>query len=251
MDLLLESESDSENDEILEVTTKDPGGSRSSYRNKQLLKMFAIREILKWKYNYFETNAHEHPLYKLCEGTPRSFRKSFAFKKLWRLRMDKEYDVETIKMHKIFLERQLKKLSQSQHANASLSHVVDPGRLLANYDREVLRMIREQRDVFNFYLLYPKSYPLYEAEKKNFLIDQCINAAENITQISMDDIDKRFRIYWENRVAILCDLKISQEKKKIRRNWKRLLPVYHDLGEDTCSELQELLMSDGLETDEE
>lgn len=253
MDLLLQSDTDSETDEILEVT-KEIHPGRSNYRNKQLLKMFAIREILKWKYNYFETNAEEHPLYKICEKvSSREFRKSFAFKKLWRLRMDKAYDVETIKMHKIFLERQLKKLNQSQNLNSSLPQL-DPARLLMNYDREVLSMIHRVRDEFNFYMLHPKSYPLYEAEKNNFLIDHCIEAAsKNITQITTDVIDKKFRNFWENRVGILCDLKITQEKKQIRRDWKRLLPIYHDLGEDTsCSELQELLLSDNeIENDDE
>lgn len=159
--------------------------------------------------------------------------------------MDKEYDVETIKMHRLFLERQLRKLNESQNQNSSLPSL-DPSRLLVNYDREVLTMMRRVRDDFYQYLLYPKSYPLYEAEKKNFLIDHCIEAADkNITQISMDEIDKKFQIFWENRVGILCDVKITQEKKQIRRDWKRLLPIYHDLGEDTSSaELQELLQSD-------
>lgn len=246
MDLLLESESD-DNDGVLEVT-KDV--NRSRFRNKQLLKMFAIREILKWKYNYFESNAHEHPLFKTSFGSFKVNRKSFGFKKLWRLRMDKEYDLETVKMHKIYLERELKKLNQSQKSNSLRS--LDPGRLLVNYDREVLAMIREVRDEFNFYLFSPKSYPLYKAEKKNFFIDQCLAVAEkNVTQINIEDIEKEFQIFWKNRVAVLCDLKITREKKRIRRDWKLLLPIYHDLGEDTkSSEFQELLLSDN-ENDED
>jgi hypothetical protein len=153
-------------------------------------------------------------------------------------------------MHRIFLEKQLTKLNQSQESNTS--HL-DPSRLLVNYDREVLSMIRRVRDEFQVYARDPSFYPLYEAEKKNFLIEKCIAAADKMTQISMDEIDKHFQIYWQNRVAFLCDLKISREKKQIRCDWKRLLPIYHDLGEDTSSqEFQDLLLSDNEhETDED
>lgn len=252
MDVLLESESDGENeiDEILEVTKTKV---RSGFRSKQLLKLYAIREILKWKYNYFESNAHEHPSYRQhTRALHNNFRKSFAFKRRWRLFMDDEFDDETLKMQKIYLERQLKKTSQSQDSNLSLPSI-DPARLLVNYDREVLCMMRRLRNEFNFYLLYPESYPLYEAEKKNFLIDQCIAAANKTTRINMDDVDKHFARFWEKRIALLCDIKISQEKKRIRRDWKLLLPIYHDLGEDTsCQEFQKLLLSDNEhETDDE
>ena len=251
MDLLLKSDSESDvDDDVLEVTKSSDYKERPAYRNKQLTKMFAIREILKWKYNYFESNAHEHPIFYKFGNYKKSYR-SFAFKKLWRMRMDKEFNTETLKMHRVYLERQLKKLNQSQGSNSSLSSM-DPTRLLVNYDREVVTMIRQVRDKFNSYLQLPDRYPLYEAEKKNFLIDQCLAAAENVTQITMDDIDKKFSIYWENRMAVLCDLEISRLKKLMRRDWKQLMPVYHDLGEEkSCSELQELLLSDNdNETDE-
>jgi hypothetical protein len=93
MDLLLESDSE-EIDEILEVTKDvEKSPKRSSFRDKQLLKMYAIREILKWKYNYFESNANEHPLFVNAEKRLgiKIHRKSFAFKKLWRLKMDKVF----------------------------------------------------------------------------------------------------------------------------------------------------------------
>lgn len=246
MDLLIRSDSESDNDDILEVTKEV--GTRSSFRDKQLMKMFAIREILKWKYNYFEANAIEHPLYTICSRSFKGYRKSFAFKKLWRLRMDKEYDEETIKMHRIFLERQLKKLNQASEPSST---VLDPSRLLVNYDREVLNMIRRVRDEFNTYLLFPERYSLYEVERKNFLIDQCVSAAKYVTQISMDDITKNFAIYWEDRVGVLCDLKISREKKLIRRDWKQLLPIYHSLVKGSCSELKELLLTDDEEETDE
>jgi hypothetical protein len=248
MDILLQSDSESENDDLLEVT-QEIRGKRSNFRNKQLLKMFAIREILKWKYNYFETNAQEHPLYKFCSKAPRGYLKSFAFKKFWRLRMDKEFDTEQDKMHKLFLERQLKKLNDSMDSKASST--IDPSRLLTSYDREVVAMIREVRDSYSSFLTFPERYPLYEIEKKNFLIEQCLAAAHiNKTSIRMEDVEKKFLNFWPNRVAELCDLKIAQEKKQIRRDWKQLLPIYHNLGvKDSSSELEGLLSD--IESDED
>lgn len=262
--------SKSEMVETSSSSTKRP--LRSKARNRFLLKMFSIREMLKWKYNYFEVVAHEHPLYRQCLKKYRVFRNSFRFKQIWRLKMDELYNIETMNAHRMLLQLELKRLKQS-----SLT-LPDPTRMLVNYDREVITMMQRVRDEYNFFKDFPKCYPNYKQEKKSFLIQQCEKEHENgFQELTIDfkacskeathwehhvadlcetmkegvqeiafDFKEKFTTYWQHRVAVLCDMKIAQEKRKIRENWRNLLPTYYTIDDtNKCpEELQELLQSD-------
>lgn len=228
---------------------------RSMSRQIFLSRMFSVREILKWKYNYFETNPHEHRLFQLCLRNFNASRQSFKFKKLWRLKMDQLFYEETLNASKFLLNRELKKLTKSQETNQETSTTIsDPSRLLVNYDREVDNMIRRVKDEYNSYLLFPKLLPNYQEEVKKFLIQKSVEIENNYGNIR-SDIDKRFQFYWESRIPVLCDMRVAEEKRTIRNYWKKLLPAYVDSGEDTAlnyrEELQVLLPSEGADDEDQ
>lgn len=226
---------------------------RSAEREKFLLKMFSIREMLKWKYNYFEANPREHRIYWQCLKRFKDHRKTFKFKKLWRLKMDELYTDETLKAQKILIQQELNKLEESTSMNEPKVSVTlsDPTRLLVNYDREVLNMMRRVRDEYNFYLRYPKCFPGYEEEFKEFLIQLCDSDCADFKDLSVT-VDDHFSVYWGRRVPALCDRRIAQEKQQIRNNWKKLLPVYFDISDEKAcpEELQSLLLSENEGDDE-
>lgn len=241
MDFKLESGFEDSGSSDNEKTMK--GSSRpvrSKSRNRFLSKMFSIRTMLKWKYNYFEAVPHEHRVYNQFLRKSRYYRRSREFKKMWRLKMDQLFDEETLQANKMLLERELKKLNESQDSGISMP---DPSRLLVNYDREVINMIRRVQDEFCFFMKFPKCYPNYIEEKKNFLIQQCAAVIDDV------DIDERFKSFWVRRISVLCDSKIKQEKGLIRKNWKQLLPAYVGNASQP-EELQELLLSDNGDDDE-
>lgn len=215
---------------------------RSAARERFLIKMWKTREMLKWKYNYFEANPHEHRIYRQCLKRYQVYRKTFKFKKLWRLKMDELFDEETLKATKILLQKELAELNRSKSSDVTLS---DPTRFLNSYDREVVIMMRRVRNKFSFYLRHPKCFPYYENEFKEFLIQLCDSNCPYYKDLSLD-VNHHFGVYWERRVSLLCDLKIQQEKRTIRKNWKKLLPVYFHSGDDKASpeELKSLLLSD-------
>lgn len=235
-----------DHDQILRYRHEDRRIQRSKTREMFLLKMFSVREILKWKYNYFETNPHEHYLFRHCPMKFKALRHTFKFKKLWRLKMDQLFYNETTKASRILVSQELKKVETSPRPAAT---VTDPSRLLVNYDREVVNMIRQVKNEFNSYLKFPKLYPNYLREKQKFLIQRCadfsIDSVDGMMDISVD-IGKEFQFYWESRISTLCDMKVAEEKRIIRENWKRLLPVYYSSGDGvSCpEELQGLLLND-------
>ena len=204
---------------------------RSKTQEMVFLKMFKIRETLKWKYNYFEMNPQEHRSYRQSLKNFGVHRKSFMFKKMWRIKMDKLYYEESLKAKKLLLTQELKKRET----------VTDPTRLLVNYDREVSSMIRRVKDVFNTHLRFPKLYPNYREEKQRFLSLKCFSVDTFIN--IKGDIDKEFQFYWKSRITNLRDMKIANEKRLIQENWKKLMPVYFNSGEETSfpEELQTLL----------
>lgn len=246
MDFDLESGSEnSEDEKTMKTMESNTHPVRSQSRKRFLLKMFNIRTMLKWKYNYFEAVPHEHRVYTQFLKKSRYYRRSREFKKMWRLKMDQLFDEETLKANKILLERELKNLNESQDSGISTP---DLSRLLVNYDREVVNMIRRVQDEFCFFMKFPKCYPNYIEEKKNFLLQQCATVIDEFADIDVD-IDEQFKSFWMRRISVLCDSKIKQEKGLIRKNWKQLLPAY--VGNvSQPEELQELLLSDNDDDDE-
>lgn len=218
---------------------------RSKTREMFLMKMFNAREILKWKYNYFESNPQEHRSFQQCAKDFKVYTKSFKFKKLWRLKMDKLFYEETIRINRQLLAKELQMLEQKSKPDPVIS---DPTRMLVNYDREVVNMIRRIKKEFDYYLMFPTQYPDFQMEKKRFLLLKLTSFGNNFTDIKMN-FEKEFQFYWETRIASLCDMKITEEKQSIRNDWKSLLPVYLNSGEDTtCPEEMELLLSDSNES---
>lgn len=215
---------------------------RSAARERFLNKMWKTREILKWKYNYFEANPHEHQNYRQYQKRYKVHHKTFTFKKLWRLKMDELYDNETLRANKILLQKELAELDRSKCSDVTFS---DPTRFLSSYDREVVNMMRRVRTKFSFYLRHPKCFPYYDNEFKEFLIQLCDSNCPYYKDLTVD-VDHHFGVYWERRVSLLCDLKIQQEKRTIRNNWKELLPFHFHLvdGKACPEELQSLLLSD-------
>lgn len=235
-----------ESDKSLAITSASTSASskrpiRSRSRNRFLTKMFNIREMLKWKYNYYEAVPREHRSYYEFLKQTGAYPRSRTFKKLWRLKIDQMFDEETLLANKTLLERELKELNDSQDSGVAIP---DPSRLLVNYDREVINMIRRIQDEFSFFKDYPKCYPNYEDEKKSFLAQQCIQCSDQFKDIKMN-VDEQFKDFWARRVAYLCDYKIKQEKDTIRKNWKHLLPSYLNERSNTSKdELEVLLISD-------
>lgn len=200
---------------------------RSKSHDRFLSKMFSIREMLKWKYNYFETNPREHEEFRQIQYKFNVFNKSENFKKFWRLRMDHLFKKES--------ERALGALkkheeTRQQTTRESIAEMKNPTKLLKNYDSEVVNMLRRVREEYCFYLKHPSCYPDIDAEKKNFLTEKM-------------DFKEMFLDYWTRRIPLLCDQEIEREKKIIRTNWKQLLPVYYSDKSIYSEELQELLLN--------
>jgi hypothetical protein len=218
---------------------------RTKSREKFLLKMFSIREMLKWKYNYFEANPHEHKLYYECSKTFNFYRKSKEFRKMWRLKMDELYYEETTMATQILKQDETFKMSCKNEEFP----VADPSRLLVNYDRQVVNMIRRIKDEFNFYLQFPKSYPQIDDEKRRFLNDYYGDGSST---------ENSFQFYWESRIGTLCDLAIKKEKEVIREDWKALLPAYYESYDSAYPEEVQVLLkpdddsgSDDIDIDSE
>lgn len=163
IDILLDSGNFSAVDELGESKRTNKGPKRSKFRNKMIHKMYSIREVLKWKFNYFEANPREHKSFPRCLRAVQANSRTKKFKK-WRLMMDEFFNEETSEVHRVLLKREMKNLNQKQSADVSIP---DPTRLLVNFDRAVLNMIRHTRDEFSFFLKYPKCCPLYNVEKEN------------------------------------------------------------------------------------
>lgn len=214
---------------------------RTKTRERYLMKSAAVREMLKWKYNYFEVNPREHRLYRSFMQKHHVHRQSFKFKQLWRLAMDELFRQEAVVAIKKILNMDLKKRLGVREPKPSIP---DPSRMLVNYDREILNSMRKIREEFRFYVQYPKCYPNFDEEKHRFL-------SQNLGQNIESDIDKRFQFYWESRVSTLCDMKIASEKQNIRKHWKKLLPVYYDTGDFSYpEEVQALLLPDDEDNDD-
>lgn len=227
--------------ESYELDQADAPGivKRSKARKRFLLKMFSIREMLKWKYNYFEVVPKEHRMFMAVKKKLKVYYKSLKFKRSWRTLMDDLYHKETLAANKFLLNLELKKLNKK----TSPSSVEDPIKLLANYDNEVLNMIRRIKDEYRFYLKFPKCYPNHDVELRNCIIDR-VAGLEGFNDIEMN-VDEEFEAYWQDRISVLCEDKIIAEKKEIRKNWKNLLPAYLTSGDNACpEELKQLMFSD-------
>lgn len=212
---------------------------RTAKREEFLTKASSVREILKWKYNYYEAAPYEHKEYINCVKDFKAHRKTLTFKKLWRLKMDDLFYEESKMKVKALLNKELEE-SMTKISKENF----DPARLLVNYDHEVLRMIRRVREEFIFYLKSPKCYPRFVEEQRNFLI-QKFNGCDIESSYNIKS-DEQFKRYWVDRIATLCDMEVIREKRLIRDNWRKLVPSYYDSTEKAAGveDLQELLMSE-------
>lgn len=211
---------------------------------------FFCREVLKWKYNYFEANPREHVNFRQCFKRFKAIYRSFKFKELWRHEMDEEFSLEILNIRKQYLERQLKILDESQNIkNDSIENYPNPEKILVNYDREVVRMIKNVRDNYLLYMSFPKTYPKIDEEKKIFL--NRFNTFNFIESLP-DDIEIEFQKYWNKRISDLCDQEIEKNKRDIRKNWKKLIPYYYDNDINAVAEeFETLLISDDEEMNNE
>lgn len=64
------------------------------------------------------------------------------------------------------------------------------------------------------------------------------------------NIDQKFKSYWEARMSFLCDEQIKREKKRIRMNWRALLPDYLDFECATNEEETQALINSDEEYEE-
>jgi len=209
-----------------------------------------MRTVLKWKYNYYEAQPYEHHLYGAYKKLARCGRRSMRFKKLWRLKMDELFDQETYEMREKLL---VKLMEEREQEKIRMSPDIDPVRLLANYDNQVLKMIRKVSLKFKDFLKTPKEYPEYEEEKKNFLIQQIKSCTEvnSFLEVAMD-FDREFDKHWATRISAICDAQIEKEKLKIRGNWKSLISSYMAFdNEGEADELKTLLREDNEDEEED
>lgn len=229
--------------EILKVTIKNdlfdekrPNRIlRNKLRDRFLLKVYSIREMLKWKYNYYEANPREHGEFWRMQKRFQVYYRSMEFKKEWRLKMDELYYKDTKRMTKMMKKREEAKKHEIRE---SLEEMKNPAQLLLNYDREIVAMMQRVRDEYSFFRKFPARYPDIVEEKQNFL-QQLRDSADH----EFDFFDS-FLEFWESRVALLCDREISEEKKLIRENWRQLLPVYYKDENIKMDELKGLLTPD-------
>lgn len=199
--------------------------NRSKSRNMLLLKMYSMREILKWKYNYFESNPYEHRKFLHSLEKFKVNYKSFEFKQKWRLEMDQLFYEETQKLSTLILAQQMKKIQRGSETGKCY----DPKRLLINYDRKVVKMIQKVKNDFNNYLRFPKLYPNYREEMKTFLALKFPHVyIDEDKMTSSMAIENAFKFYWESRISDLCDRTIAEEKQTLIKNWKNLMPIYNE-----------------------
>lgn len=207
---------------------------RSKLQERFLLKMFSIREMLKWKYNYFEANPKEHGEFQqIMRKRFHSRYKSMSFKKVWRLKMDELFYKESKRLLRVLKKREETKKQETRELIAEMKN---PSRLLLNYDREIVSMMRRVRQEYCYYLKYPLVYPDIETEKKNFLLEGSDGKEHE------EAFETAFIEFWDKRIALLCDHEIQEEKRIIRENWKQLLPFYYEDNNIYSEELQELLL---------
>lgn len=221
--------------------------------------MFLSRQQLKNKFNYYESHPWESRIfrttlaaYRINIDDPYSV---LRFSKVWRKKMDGMFDLETYQYKRDLILQMLqeeKQLRQTQfrpnlarsrrrrRPAEKFSH--DPiSRLLLNYDREVLAMIREANREFNHYVVYPHRYLHINKEKRLFLaLDE-----DEIMDLEVDVQSQEFQHFWNKRVAILCDEKVKFEKHLLRLKWRFAVRNYMRLSNDPkVKDLQSLLESD-------
>ena len=230
---------------------------RSKSRERFLDKMFLSRQQLKNKFNYYESHPWESRIfrttlaaYRINVDDPYSV---LRFSKVWRKKMDGMFDLETYQYKRELILQMLheeKQHRQTQfHPNPArsrrpaenFSH--DPiSRLLLNYDREVLAMIREANREFNHYVVYPHRYQHINKEKKLFL---ALNEDEIMDLEVVDVQSQEFKNFWNKRAAILCDEKVKFEKNLLRLKWRFAVRNFMRLSSDPkVKDLQSLLESD-------
>lgn len=190
---------------------------------------FFCREILKWKYNYYEQFPREHNDFTGSLKRCKLPKNSFQFKKFWRFEMDDKYFLEMLHVQKRFLLNEIAKLDKLKEVP---KNYIDTEKLLHNYDQEMASMIKRVRDNFLLYMDLPNTYPNIEQEKMAFL--NKIN----------ENMDLDFRKYWNSRIADLCDEEIERQKRQIQKNWKKLVPTYYNDVNKVTEELTSLLISE-------
>lgn len=186
--------------------------------------------------------------YGIYDWNPLTVRK---FSRIWRKKMDGKFDLETLQYRKELILEMIQKETKKKlriyrrskprpvrkSSNGSIS------RLLLNYDREVLAMIREINREFNHYLQYPHRYPYINKEKRRFL--EIAHGGEDVMDIDVDINDGAFKDYWQKRAGILCDEKVKFEKRLLRRKWRLAVRNHLRLSKDPkVKDLQALLDSE-------
>jgi hypothetical protein len=237
---------------------------RSKSREKFLDKMFRARMLLKNKFNYMETHPWESRIfrttlvaYRINVYNPWSVRR---FEKIWRKKMDRMFDLSTLEYKKRLIKRMIGKEDGREAVRGRnqitptqpdkiQSNSNDPiARMLINYDREVLAMIREINRQFSHYLQYPHRYPHIEAEKKKFLIEESRTSFNNNVEMMDIDVDfhsQPFKDFWSRRAGNLCDEKVVFEKNLLRCKWRFAVRNYLRLSKDPkVEDLKNLLASD-------
>jgi hypothetical protein len=179
--------------------------------------------------------------YRITKWDWKSARK---FSRIWRKKMDNMFDLQAQSYKQELIESMIleeerkhgndrrayhrtpqRPRSRSHRRNRSESRSetsVDPvARLLLNYDREVVAMIREVNKEFNNYLDYPHRYPFIHTEKKKFFERElAADESDEVMDIDVDLNDEAFKRYWRSRAGILCDKKVKEEKNLLRTKWR-------------------------------
>lgn len=229
---------------------------RSKSREKFLDKMFNTRQQLKNKFNYYEKNPWESRVfkttlvaYRIDVQNPHSVQK---FSKVWRRKMDGMFNIETSEYKRELITEMIHKErenSRRPRRRPAKKVLPDPlSRLLLNYDREVLAMMRETRREFNLYHDHPHHYHSIEAEKRLFLnleLRQFPRRNEEFMDIDVDINGHEFKKFWRKRIAILCDDKIKTEKNGLRLKWRFVIRNRLRLSQDLqFKDVQHLFDSD-------
>lgn len=250
---------------------------RSKSRERFLDKMFNARQSFKNKFNYYEKHPWESRIYRttlIAYGIHRwNFQSIRKFRRIWRKKMDVMFDLETLAYKRQLLGEMIQQEEQRERERhrqelqrrprlrprrrrselRRTRQSADPvARLLINYDREVIAMIREINREFNHYLEYPHRYPYIHTEKKKFLQQLLITNDEEYMDIDVDFNDRAFKDYWKNRAGILCDEKVKFEKNLLRSKWRFAVRNHLRLSRDPkVEDLRCLLESDGDSSDVE